>query len=267
MGLFSKIGKAVKKVAGGDVLGAAATIGSAVLGSKSAKKAADTQADAARYSADLQKQMFDKQIELQAPFRQAGLTAQDRYLTLLGLNEANALDPGYGKYARDFSMQDFQQDPGYQFRLSEGLKALDRQAAARGGLISGNALKATMGYGQDMASQEYQNAFNRYQTNRSNQLNPLESLFGGAQTATNQLANAAQNYGQNAGELALQGANARASGYIGQGNALTGALNNLMFMNQLNRWNPYGTGAVGTSGTLPGVGPMTGTGTWNLPTY
>ena len=52
-------------------------------------------------------------------------------------------------------------DPGYKFRLSEGMKALDRQAAARGGLISGNALKATQRYGQDLASQEFGNAYNR----------------------------------------------------------------------------------------------------------
>jgi len=74
-------------------------------------------------------------------------------------------------------MADFQADPGYAFRMTEGLKALDRQAAARGGLISGAALKASQGYGQDLASQEYMNAFNRFQTNRTNLLNPLQDNF------------------------------------------------------------------------------------------
>jgi hypothetical protein len=98
-------------------------------------------------------------------------------------------------------MSDFQADPGYAFRLAEGQKGLDRQAAARGGLISGGALKAATRYGQDMGSQEYGNAYNRYQTNRSNQLAPLGSIATmGANAATN---NATQvgNYGTNVGNL------------------------------------------------------------------
>jgi len=130
----------------------------------------------------------------------------------------NTLSPNYGKYARDFSMQDFQIDPGYAFRMSEGLKSLDRQAAARGGLISGGALKAAQRYGQDMGSQEYQNAFNRYQVNRANQLNPLQSITGAGQTATNQLASAAGNYGANAGNAALIGGANQANAYLTKGN-------------------------------------------------
>ena len=139
--------------------------------------------------------------------------------------QAQQQSPDFGKYTRDFGMQDFEQDPGYAFRLSEGLKAIDRQAAARGGLISGAALKATTRYGQDQASNEYTNAFNRYQTNRANQLNPLQSLMGAGQTAANTLGNAGQNYANQAGEAYMGAGNARASGYIGQGNALAGALN------------------------------------------
>lgn len=78
----------------------------------------------------------------------------------------NYQSPGNYQDPGDFSMEKFQQDPGYAFRMSEGLKALDRTAAARGGLISGGAMKAASRYGQDMASQEYQNAFNRYNQNR-----------------------------------------------------------------------------------------------------
>jgi hypothetical protein len=53
-------------------------------------------------------------------------------------------------------------DPGYGFRFAEGMKGLERSAAARGGLLSGATLKGITRYGQDMGSQEYQNAFNRY---------------------------------------------------------------------------------------------------------
>lgn len=132
--------------------------------------------------------------------------------------------PEYGSLLRDFSMSDFQQDPGYGFRMSEGLKALDRTAAARGGLLSGAALKGAERYGQDLASQEYQNAFNRYQTNRANKLNPIQSLAGVGQTTANTLGSAGQTYATNAGEAYMQGANARASGYIGSANAWSNAL-------------------------------------------
>lgn len=133
-------------------------------------------------------------------------------------NQAPAAD--YGKYARDFGMQDFQADPGYAFRMSEGLKSLDRQAAARGGLISGGALKAAQRYGQDLGSQEYQNAFNRYQVNRANQLTPLQSMAGMGQTTAAQLGNAGQNYATNAGNAYGAAAQAQASGYMGAANAI-----------------------------------------------
>ena len=184
---------------------------SGLMGSRAAENAAQTQADAANRASDLQYQMWQEQQKLQEPWRQAGMTA---------LNQLVPLATNY----TPFGMQQFQQDPGYAFRVSEGLKAVDRQAAARGGLISGAALKASQRYGQEMASQEYQNAFNRYQTERNAQLNPLQSLAGLGQTSTAQLGQQAGQYGASAGELGLQAANARASGYTGQANALTNAL-------------------------------------------
>jgi hypothetical protein len=121
-------------------------------------------------------------------------------------------------------MDQFQQDPGYGFRLAEGQKALDRQAAARGGLISGGALKAAQRYGQEMGSQEYTNAFNRYQTERQARLNPLQSLAGMAQTSTSQLGQAGQAMATGVGEAGAQAAQARASGYMGGANALSQGL-------------------------------------------
>ena len=108
--------------------------------------------------------------------------------------------------------------------MSEGMKGVERSAAARGGLLSGANLKNIQRFGQDLGSQEYMNAFNRYQTNRANQLNPLQSLMGVGQTSANTLGSAAQQYGAGAGEMALQGANARASGYVGSANAWNQAL-------------------------------------------
>ncbi len=95
---------------------------------------------------------------------------------------------------------------------------------ASGGLISGAALKGAQRFGQELGSQEYMNAFNRYQTNRANQLQPLQSLMGTSQTAANTLGTAAGNYAQGAGEAYMGAGNARASGYMGQANALSNAL-------------------------------------------
>ena len=249
----------------------AASIGGALLSSSAASSAAKGQAAAADRSSEIQREIFDKQTELQAPFRAGGLTAQNRLLTLLGLNPMDAavygtkgadgtstlpqglyVDPNsadFGKYARDFGMSDYQADPGYAFRLKEGMKALDAQAAARGGLISGAALKAANRYGQDYASNEYSNAFNRYQTNRSNQLQPLQSLMGTGQTATNQTGAAAGAYGAAAGSNALAAGNALASGQIGGANAWNSALGNV---GKMFNSSTYGGGGSGYNGVGSG---------------
>ena len=225
----------------GSVLG---NVAGAVIGGKAAKKAANTQAASADRATELQREMYEKNIELNAPFREAGLTAQNKLLDYLGLSAGAG-----GKYAKDFSMADFQQDPGYAFRLAEGMKALDRTAAARGGMLSGAALRGATRYGQEMGSQEYTNAFNRYQTNRANQLNPLQSLMGAGQTAAGQVANAGQNYANQAGQNYMNAGNARASGYVGSANAWSNAIGNAYNQynqNQMmNRMFPQGGGTAG----------------------
>jgi hypothetical protein len=203
------------------ILGAAAL--SAGVGLYGASQAAKAQKSAANRAADTQTAMFERQVELQEPFRQGGLTAQNRLMTLLGLGEdPNA--PDFGKYARDFTMADYTADPGYGFRMSEGMKALERSAAARGGLLSGATLKGTQRFGQDLASQEYMNAFNRYQTNRANQLNPLQSLMGAGQTSTNVLTGAAGETGRGVAGAQMGAGAARASGYTGMASALNQGL-------------------------------------------
>jgi len=215
------------------------TAGASLLGgamaARGASQAAETQAGAADRTAALQKEMFDLQMKGQEPFRQAGLTGQNRLMELLGLG-GNAGAAGYGKYGRDFAMSDYQADPGYAFRLSEGQKALDRQAAARGGLISGAALKAATRYGQDMGSQEYMNAFNRYQTSRANQLQPLGNLMSMGQSAASNQGTAAGNYGTNAGQAYMAGGQAMGAGQLGVGNTINNALGTMAssYQNQQN---------------------------------
>lgn len=227
----------------------AAIFGSSLLGSKAAGNAADTQAAASDRSVALQTRMYEENVGRQKPFYTAGVNA------LPELVKASRYTP--------FSMKNFQQDPGYGFRLKEGQQALDRSAAARGGLISGGALKAAQRYGQEMGSQEYTNAFNRYQVERAARLNPLQSLTGMGQTTANTIGTAGQNMATNVGEAYAGGANARASGYVGQANALTGGLgtylNYSQGQNMINamRANQYGANyGQFTPGSNSFVGPM-----------
>lgn len=207
-------------------IGATAVIGGSLIAGGAAKSAANVQAKAAEDAAAAQERMYNRQVELQEPFRQAGISAQNQLLNYMGLG-GDTTAAGYGKYTKDFGMADYTADPGYQFRLAEGQKALERSAAARGLLSSGSTLKGIENYAQGAASQEYQNAFNRYQVNRSNQLNPLQSLMGSGQSATNTLTNAAGVQGQNEATNITNAGQARASGYVGSGNALGGALGSI----------------------------------------
>lgn len=209
---------------------AAAVVGSAVIGagtaamsSSAAKSAARTQAAAADRAAQLQYEMFQQQMALQEPFRQAGLTGQNRLLDLLGLS-GNVGAEGYGSAMVPFSQTDFTADPGYAFRLAQGTKALESSAAARGLLKSGGTLAGIQDYAQGLASQEYQNAFNRYYAERNALINPLEALRGSAQTAANTMGTAAGQYGVNAGNLMTSAANAAAAGRVASTNAWTNAL-------------------------------------------
>jgi len=200
---------------------AGAIVVSSVMGSKAAKSAAGTQAAASQAATEAQRDMFERQVELQEPFRKAGMAGQNRLMELLGLGEdKTAAD--YGKYASaEFTPAQFQADPSYAFRMSEGMKGLERSAAARGGLLSGSALKGVQRYGQDLASQEYQNAFNRYQTSRANTLNPFQSLAGVAQSSANTLTSAAGTLGQNIGSNIIGAGNAAAAGQVGAANAFS----------------------------------------------
>ena len=222
-----------------------AILGSAVLGAASSRSAAKTQAAAADRAANLQREQFERQVELQTPFREVGLRA------LPELEEASRYTP--------FGMEQFQADPGYAFRMSEGLKGLERSAAARGGLLSGSTLKGIQRFGQDLGSQEYMNAFNRYQTERNARLNPLQSLAGFGQTSTNQLGAAGQAMASGVGEAMGAAGQARASGYMGGANALSGALGQYMNYGQQQQQNALLNRMVGGRGGFGGGSGMTNT--------
>jgi hypothetical protein len=221
-------------------------------------KAANTQADAANRASDLSAQAASEATALQReqwvqrqadqkPWQEAGVNA------LASLTKGTAEG---GSMVRPFSMSDYKADPGYGFRLKEGMKALEGTAASRGGLMSGNAMRSAIGYGQDMGSQEYQNAYNRYQTDQGNQYNRLASMAGLGQAANTSLANAGQTYannagnnlmtaGANAGNAGMAGANANASAYQGWGSAIGTGLQQLSKIN----WTPQSNSVQLTDGT------------------
>ena len=199
---------------------AGATIGAvgSYLGASSqadaAESAAQSSQDASMYATDLQRQMYEEDVARQQPWLQAGENA---------LAQLTAGTAAGGQYMQPFGMEQFQADPGYDFRMSEGVNALDRSAASRGMLLSGAQLKGVQEYGQ--------NAYNRYNTDIGNQYNRLASLAGVGQTATGALQQAGSQYSSNVGNLAMQNAatqgnaalatgQANASMYQGIGNTL-----------------------------------------------
>ena len=196
---------------------AAAVVGSSLIGADAAGKAASTQADASRYAADVQRQMFDTQNEQQKPYREAGYSA---------LSDIGNMKP---YLTQQFTPADFQAniDPGYAFRLQQGQLATQRAANMAGGGVSGNALQGLQDYTQGLASQEYGSAFNRFQTQRSNIYNTLASIAGLGQTSLGQTTAAGTTAAGNIGSNIANAGAAQAGGIVGQANAIGGGLQTL----------------------------------------
>ena len=238
------------------VIGAFSSNEAANTQADAAKSAANTQADANRYASDLQYKMWQEQQALQKPWLEAGQRALPKLEA-----QSNAMPAAFT------GQVNLGQDPGYAFRLAEGNRALNQSAAQRGGLISGNALKAAQRYGQDMGSQEYGNAYQRaldvYNAGVKREAtgyNRLASLAGVGQTTAGDLAGQAGQYGANVGSLATatgaaqanaltSAGNARASAYQGIGSSfgqgLQGLYNNRNALS--NWWNSDSSNALGPS--------------------
>lgn len=226
------------------MVGAGASVYGAVSSSNAAGDAADELSGAATDATALDKYIYDNNIKLNQPFYDSGLAANNKLSNLAGVSGT----PDYsGFYA----------DPGYQFRMDEGNKAVERSAAARGGLLSGATMKAMTRYSQGLASSEYGNYTNR-----------LASLAGVGQTASNTMGSLGTNYANAAGNNMMDAANARASGYIGSSNAINNGISqglnyyqNSQLINGLNGGGSYygGGSNYGTSsGSLHGSDWLTG---------
>ena len=230
---------------------AAAVAGAAVVGaavsSDSSRKAANTQADAAKEANSTQLAMYNQTREDQAPWRAAGQQALGQL--------SSGVQPG-GEFNRNFTLADFNRDPGYQFRMDQGQSALERSAAARGGLMNGGTLKALSRYGQDYASNEYNNAYNRFNNDQSARFNRLATVAGIGQTANNLTSTTGTQTASSIGNNTMSGAAAQAAGYVGSSNAWTNAANNGASMYMLSNMGSRQTAAqpsnyYSTDGTYP----------------
>jgi hypothetical protein len=227
-------------IIGGGISAIGGLIG-AGMQSAAIRKAADIQATTAAQNAQLEKgattgatqftqDQLNRTLANISPYQQAGAGA---------LSRLSAGTAAGGEFASTpTGEQVLAQDPGYAFRLQQGQLALSRAEAAGGGVGSGGALKAAAQYGQDYASSEYNNAFNRFMTTRQANYANLANIAGYGMNA-NQLGASAggqaaglygnellSGTGAQVGQLSDE-ANARAAGIIGSANAWSGALSNI----------------------------------------
>lgn len=171
-------------------------------------------------------------------------------------NGASGAGIGAGDLSRSFSLSDFQKDPGYDFRLNQGLDSVQGSRAARGSMLSGSTLKALSDYGSNYASSEYGKAYDRFNNDQATRFNRLASIAGVGQNATNNVGTAGAQYAASAGSNMIGAGNAAAAGTVGTANAISGGLSNLQSLYQLNQMNGSRGGGAYTS-SYSGGGGMT----------
>lgn len=174
------------------------------LGTTAANYAVDTAGAGANRALDTAKQgnaILD-------PYTTAGGTAAD-YLNK-GVAEG-------GSFNRPVTMAELQMDPGFAWRLQQGEQSLQRSAAAKGGALSGETLKALAGYSQGLASDEYAKAFDRYQTDTAQRYARLFGTAGMGLDAGTTQSNNLNTAARYAGDINMQGAQLNQQGqqYVG----------------------------------------------------
>ena len=217
----------------------AAQVGTGLLQANAATNAADIQAAAANQALAQQQKNFETINAQQAPYRGAGYGALNK-LAGMGSGQTQMYDEtgkpigavtGATDYlTRQFSPEDFAAgiDPSYQFRLQQGQMANQRAANVGGGALSGNTLRGLQDYTQNLASTEYGNAFNRFQTQRENIYNTLAGIAGIGQTGQTAANTAGTNLANAASQLGVGAAGAQAAGQVGQTNALANTAQNVI---------------------------------------
>ena len=224
---------------GAAVLGTAASVSASNKASKAQTQAANSAnaSNDASSSAALEenRRQYDQNRTDILPVMERGNMAGNRLQALMGLGSDTGAS-GFGSLMQPFTGAKLEQEPGYQFGLQQGQRGLDNGAAARGGYYSGAQLKAASRYNSDYASTKYGDAYNRYNNDQTNTFNRLSGIAGSGQQATSQIGQQGAsmaglngqimtNNAMNNGNNMMGAANARASSYLSQGNALQNALN------------------------------------------
>lgn len=203
---------------------ATAIIGSAVIGAAgsayASDQAADAQADAAREAGDIEREMFYQTRADYAPYREVGASALNRLGALYGVSQDGVSTPDYSE---------FYASPDYKFAYDEGLRATEQSIARRGLQGSGAERKALTRFGQGLASQQL-----------GNYKNSLAALAGIGQTSTSQLGALGANTAGNLAQGAMAAGEARASSYLNQGAAFTGAANDISLYYAMNNAGMFG---------------------------
>lgn len=204
--------------------------GSMILGAVASSNAANKQAAAASDANNTQIGMYNQSRADLAPYRQAGATS------------LNYLQGSMGDLTKQFSMNDYQQDPGYQFRLNQGTQAMERSAAAKGMLNSMGTMQNLNNYAQDQASNEYQNAYNRFTQSQSQRYNMLSGVANMGMGAANTGVQMGMNTADQMGKNMITGGNNSAAGMMGMANVVSGGVGqytNMAMGNQMmNRFAP-----------------------------
>jgi len=211
-------------VAGAAVVGGVA---SSAMSSSASKSAANTQSDAAKYSADLQNDQWQQTQQNLKPYMDLGASYINPLKTALS-------NPMLTQQFTAPNTADAMSAPGYQFTQQQGLKAVQNSAAARGLGVSGAAMKGAASYATGLADSTYNDVFNRalqtFNTNYSsaaNNVNRLTNIVGSGQNAAATNGSLGAQAVGNIGNTLTSGANAQAAGTIGSANALASGLNGI----------------------------------------
>lgn len=199
------------------IIGGTTLVG-AYMSSQASQSAADKYANSANQGLQYNQEMFNKINAQNAPYRTLGEKGADIYGKLL--------DSGY--LTANPSMNDLTRlMPNYEFGLKQGLGQFNAGLNAGGGAVSGNAIQGGQQFAQDYAQNSLLNAFNMYQTNRSNVASNVGAPVGWGLNANQITGTAASGASSNASNLLSSIGNAQAQGTMASANAWTSAANNL----------------------------------------